>query len=151
MADNLYLDALERLNGPITEGWRRDLREANTAALATADTNARPSVRIVNILSIEERGLSFVAITKSRGAAGKGNRRLASIRLCSNRASCRLAGFYTGARANRILALWLASGARANPLQSNKRWAVVQGVTQHLSKEITGHVQKHIGCAGTGR
>jgi pyridoxamine 5'-phosphate oxidase len=65
MANNLYLDALERLNGLITEGWRRDLREANTAALATADTNARPSVRIVNILSIEERGLSFVANTKS--------------------------------------------------------------------------------------
>ena len=65
MANDLYLAALTRLNGLIAEGWRREIREANTAALATADTNARPSVRIVNILSIEERGLSFVANIKS--------------------------------------------------------------------------------------
>lgn len=61
MSKTPYLAALDRLNGLIADGWRRELHEVNTASLATADTNARPSVRIVNVIAIEEDGLVFFA------------------------------------------------------------------------------------------
>ena len=65
MSKGTYLAALDRLNALIADGWGRDLHEVNTASLATADTSARPSVRIVNIIAIEPQGLVFFANANS--------------------------------------------------------------------------------------
>lgn len=65
MADEWYLAALERLSGLIAEAWRQNISEANAAALATSDRSARPSVRMVNILGVEEEGLFFLANVNS--------------------------------------------------------------------------------------
>lgn len=65
MSKDDYLAALDRLNDLIADGWTRGLHEVNTASLATADTSARPSVRIVNIIAIEPEGLVFFANANS--------------------------------------------------------------------------------------
>jgi len=67
MSNNAYLAALDRLSGLIADGWSRGLHEVNAASLATADINGRPSVRIVNIIAVEEKGLVFFA----NGHSGK--------------------------------------------------------------------------------
>lgn len=61
MSNDLYLAALDRLNSLMEDGWSRGLHEVNAAALATADSSARPSVRVVNLIAIEEIGMVFFA------------------------------------------------------------------------------------------
>jgi pyridoxamine 5'-phosphate oxidase len=60
MTNDLYQTALRRLNDLLADGWNRGLEEVNAGALATADSKARPSVRMVNILAIETEGLLFL-------------------------------------------------------------------------------------------
>ncbi|UTW06313.1 pyridoxine/pyridoxamine 5'-phosphate oxidase [Pseudomonas benzenivorans] len=64
----LYPQALERLQRLIDEAAARGVEEPHTAALATADRQARPSVRTVYIVAVDEAGLLFFANRES----GKG-------------------------------------------------------------------------------
>lgn len=55
--DPTYLKAIARLAALIKEARQRGDRDAETAALATASLDARPSVRTVNIVSVQASGL----------------------------------------------------------------------------------------------
>ena len=64
----LYPQALERLQRLIDEAAARGVVAPHAAALATADRQARPSVRTVYVVALEEAGLLFFANRES----GKG-------------------------------------------------------------------------------
>ncbi|WP_439860030.1 pyridoxine/pyridoxamine 5'-phosphate oxidase [Pseudomonas sp. MBLB4136] len=64
----LYPQALERLQRLIDEAAARGVEEPHSAALATADRAARPSVRTVYVVAVEPAGLLFFANRES----GKG-------------------------------------------------------------------------------
>ncbi len=64
----LYRQALERLRQLIDEALARGIEDPHSASLATADSSARPSVRTIYVVAVEEAGLLFFANLKS----GKG-------------------------------------------------------------------------------
>lgn len=66
--DPTYLKAIARLLALIKEARQRGDADAETAALATADLDARPSVRTVNIPRVDASGLLLFANTQT----GKG-------------------------------------------------------------------------------
>lgn len=68
----IYQQALEQLQHLIDTAAARGVAEPHTAALATADAQARPSVRTVYIVAVEEDGLLFFANLQS----GKGQQLL---------------------------------------------------------------------------
>lgn len=68
-SEAIYREALERLQQLIDEATARGLDEPHAAALATADGAARPSVRMVYVVAVEEQGLLFFANIES----GKGH------------------------------------------------------------------------------
>ena len=61
----LYHEALQQLQRLIDEAAARGVPEPHAAALATADASARPSVRTVYIVAVEEPGLLFFANLQS--------------------------------------------------------------------------------------
>lgn len=67
-----YQSALDRLRRLIAEAHANKIVDAEAAALATADTSASPSVRMITILAVETEGLLFFASLKS----GKGRQLL---------------------------------------------------------------------------
>ncbi|MDT8427272.1 MAG: pyridoxal 5'-phosphate synthase [Pseudomonadales bacterium] len=67
-----YQSALDRLRRLIAEAHANKILDAEAAALATADTSACPSVRMITILAVETEGLLFFASIKS----GKGHQLL---------------------------------------------------------------------------
>lgn len=74
--EELYPQAVERLQRLIDEAAARGVQEPHTAALATADKQARPSVRTVYVVTVEEAGLLFFANLQS----GKGQQLLENPR-----------------------------------------------------------------------
>lgn len=66
--DSTYDKAIAQLASLIAEAQKRGDGEANTAALATASADARPSVRTVGVVRITTSGLIFFANTET----GKG-------------------------------------------------------------------------------
>jgi len=66
--DPLLAEALGRLRGLFDEAHSRGLDEPWTAALATADLEARPSVRTITIAAIDDEGPLFFV----DGRSGKG-------------------------------------------------------------------------------
>lgn len=68
-SETIYRQALEHLQRLIDEAAARGVAEPHAAALATADSSARPSVRTVYIVAVEEQGLLFFANLES----GKGH------------------------------------------------------------------------------
>lgn len=78
MQDNeaLYRQALQQLQQLIDEATARGVPEPHAAALATADASARPSVRTVYIVAVEEPGLLFFVNLRS----GKGQQLLENPR-----------------------------------------------------------------------
>jgi pyridoxamine 5'-phosphate oxidase len=72
----LYQEALLQLQHLIDAAAERGIAEPHAAALATADTRARPSVRTVHIVAVEEDGLLFFASLQS----GKGQQLLENPR-----------------------------------------------------------------------
>lgn len=68
-SEALYQQALEQLQRLIDEAGARAMAEPHAAALATADSQARPSVRTVYIVAVEAEGLLFFANRNS----GKGH------------------------------------------------------------------------------
>uniref|UniRef100_UPI0030DC14EB pyridoxine/pyridoxamine 5'-phosphate oxidase n=1 Tax=Pseudomonas sp. EA_105y_Pfl2_R69 TaxID=3088683 RepID=UPI0030DC14EB len=72
----LYQEALLQLQHLIDAAAERGMAEPHAAALATADTRARPSVRTVHIVAVEEDGLLFFASLQS----GKGQQLLENPR-----------------------------------------------------------------------
>ncbi len=67
--DKVYLQAINKLQRLMAEARARGVPEANSAALATADTAGRPSVRMVFITVVDAAGLLLFANLDS----GKGH------------------------------------------------------------------------------
>jgi pyridoxamine 5'-phosphate oxidase len=67
-SEAIYREALERLQRLIEQATAQGVDEAHAGALATADRDAHPSVRMVYIVAVEEEGLLFFVNTES----GKG-------------------------------------------------------------------------------
>lgn len=63
-ADTLFAGALQRLQELMVEARSRGVHDIDAAALATAG-DAGPSVRMVNVLAVEEAGLLFFANVNS--------------------------------------------------------------------------------------
>lgn len=78
MQDNeaIYRQALHQLQQLIDDATARGVPEPHAAALATADASARPSVRTVYIVAVEEPGLLFFVNLRS----GKGQQLLENPR-----------------------------------------------------------------------
>lgn len=66
--DPIYAEAIAQLSDQLVEAQRRCDRESHTGALATADSNARPSVRTVNVCRVAPSGLAIFVNTRT----GKG-------------------------------------------------------------------------------
>lgn len=66
--ENLYQKALDRLTRLLEDAGHRGVSEPDTAALATAAADARPSVRMITVLAVEAEGIVFLA----NRASGKG-------------------------------------------------------------------------------
>lgn len=66
--DPILGEAVDRLEHLIADARSRGADDANSAALATAGTDARPSVRTVGVVRVSPRGLALFAHTDS----GKG-------------------------------------------------------------------------------
>ena len=64
--DTLYQEALSRFQDLTRRAQALDVREPAAAALATADENARPSVRTVLVREFDERGFVFYTNSQSR-------------------------------------------------------------------------------------
>ena len=64
--DTLYQEALSRFQDLTRRAQALDMREPAAAALATADENARPSVRTVLVREFDERGFVFYTNSQSR-------------------------------------------------------------------------------------
>ena len=63
---NLYKEALERFAKLLAEAKKTDLDEPTAMALATADGQGRPSVRIVLLKRFDENGFVFYTNAESR-------------------------------------------------------------------------------------
>ena len=63
---NLYEEALERFSKLLAEAKKTDLDEPTAMALATADDQGRPSVRIVLLKGFDENGFVFYTNVESR-------------------------------------------------------------------------------------
>lgn len=66
--DPVFETAISRLTNLITDARNRGADDANSAALATASADARPSVRTVGIVRVSASGLALFANTET----GKG-------------------------------------------------------------------------------
>lgn len=66
--DSIYAEAIKQLSERLEEARRRSDRESHTGALATADSDARPSVRTVNVCRLAPTGLDILVNTRT----GKG-------------------------------------------------------------------------------
>lgn len=75
-SDHYYSQAIAHLRHLIDQAYKMGEREPTAASLATADTEARPSVRIVTVARTEESGLIFFASSES----GKGQQMQANPR-----------------------------------------------------------------------
>lgn len=71
-SEAIYREALEHLQQLIDAATAQGLDEPHAAALATADRNARPSVRMVYVTAVEPQGLLLFANVES----GKGRQLL---------------------------------------------------------------------------
>lgn len=68
MTADIYRKAMDRLNRLMTEARARGAVAAETASLATADTSARPSVRMITIMELDHEGpLFFVNQNSGKG------------------------------------------------------------------------------------
>jgi pyridoxamine 5'-phosphate oxidase len=65
---NLYREALSRLSRFIEDAAQNGVSDPGAAALATANTTAQPSVRMISVLAVEDAGVAFLASINS----GKG-------------------------------------------------------------------------------
>lgn len=63
---NLYSQAIRRFERLFRRAQRTELQEPTAAALATATPRGRPSVRIVLLKGVDERGFVFYTNMKSR-------------------------------------------------------------------------------------
>ncbi len=65
MTDPLYIEAIHALRSAVDQARRHEIPEPYSAALATADTQAHPSVRMITVAAVEQSGLLFFVDTRS--------------------------------------------------------------------------------------
>lgn len=75
-SDHYYHEAIAHLRHLIDQAYSMGEREPTAASLATADTDGRPSVRIITVARTEDSGLMFFASSSS----GKGQQMQANPR-----------------------------------------------------------------------
>jgi pyridoxamine 5'-phosphate oxidase len=66
MPDPIYLEALQRFESLLERAKQTSLREPTAVTLATVDTEARPSARVVLLRGFDERGFAFYTNSQSK-------------------------------------------------------------------------------------